>query len=247
MKIQSKHLILYFLALSSLQSHGQTNRQQLTAAGKSVDPTVIQASLHLQQISQGEQYNYFYPTVEGHQYWDKPVYTTGSIDFEGVLYQDIPLNYDTYNQLVMTSMVQNGLVVNIILDKSRIDSFEIEGTRFVNTHDSIGVLVPGIYRLCFENMDRELQLYSHVRKITVGNNKPGEQLKKFVSSDDLFLKIADNVYEIENKKDVKKAFLGNPSMARFIQTRKLKFSRKNLEEELISLLKNYYQSAGQTD
>jgi hypothetical protein len=197
-------------------------------------------ALHYQQILQGVQYNHYYPAVEGNQYWIDPVYSNGSIKFEGTEYQDLLLNYDVYNQLVMTAIVQDGFIINVILDKSRIDRFSISQDQFIHIREGQGDLLPGFYRLCFEEQD--MQLYALNSKDIVGNNFTGALTKKFVQHNELFLVLDDKVFKVDKKKDLRLAFSGKPEMINFMKQSGLRFNKVTLEQDLVRFLSNYYQS-----
>lgn len=218
-------LMLLFL-VTSTRSHAQT--------------IAAPEALHYQQILQGVQYNHYYPAVEGNQYWIDPVYSNGSIKFEDTEYQDLLLNYDVYNQLVMTAMVQDGFIINVILDKSRIDHFSINQDQFVHIREGQGILLPGFYRLCFDRQD--LQLYALNSKDIVGNNFTGALTKKFVQHNELFLVLDGQVFKVEKKKDLRLAFSGKPEMINSMKESNIRFTKANLEQDLVRFLSNYYQS-----
>ncbi|MGI9542221.1 MAG: hypothetical protein ACR2MX_03120 [Cyclobacteriaceae bacterium] len=219
---------------------------QGTSGGQSVGSEIIDfegvfESLHHQQILQGKQYRYFYPSIKGHQYWDKAIYATGSLTFEGVIYQNILLNYDLYNDLVMIAMVRNGLTENIILDNTRIDNFMVESANFVNIRDSTEIIAPGIYRLAFDQ--NEVQLYIQAKKSVAGNNGRGEQLKKFVEENTFLLVMNGVVHNIENKKDLLKALETGSPVANYIKDHSLKFRNHNqIETSLLIILERFYSS-----
>ena len=223
------HLVISFmlcLLVTSTRSYGQT--------------IAAPEALHFQQVLQGVQYNHYYPTVEGNQYWIDPVYSNGSIKFEGAEYQDLLLNYDVYNQLVMTAMVQDGFIINVILDKSRIDYFSINQDQFIHIREGQSDLLPGIYRRCFEEQD--VQLYALNSKDIVGNNFTGALTKKFVQHKELFLVLDGQVFKVEKKKDLRLAFSGKQGMINSIKESNLRFNKVNLEQDLVRFLSNYYRS-----
>ena len=223
-------MLIVLVMTFAFQSHGQT------VSGQEV--------LQFQQVLQGIRYNHYYPAVEGHQYLSSPVYATGSLKYEGVQYYDLLLNYDTYNQLVMTAMVQDGFIVNVILDRFRIDDFELSDQYFIHVQDSAMGLVPGIYRSCFES--RNLQLYALTTKNIVGNNFTGALTKKFILYNDLYLILNEQVFKIEKKKDIRLAFSDYPEIISDMKASKLRFSKATMEKDLVRFLNNYYQTTART-
>ena len=192
------------------------------------------SKLHHQQLEQGIAYSYFYPSIKGHQYLFRPSYTTGSMTYEGVTYGDILLNYDIYNDLVLTTLVQNGLTVNIIVDRTRIDRFQIGSDNFVHIKEPQGVLLPGIYKLAFDS--KQAQLYVRVKKNVVANNQPG-MLRKFAARKSLYLTVAGVAYRIDNKRQILEVFSSNQDVAGYIKNNKLKFTtEEQIESSTLNLL-----------
>ncbi len=226
MKVKSLPIQILAILLSlPFCGSGQTNLYQGPTKNNSHDLTTSFKSLHFQQIRQGKLYNHFYPNIKGHQFWDQAIYETGTLTFEGVTYREVLLNYDSYNNLVTTRIVQNGLSQSVILDNSRIDGFQINGHNFVNIRDSSNILTPGIYILAFEGP--EVQFVVKTQKIVVGNTgRPGELLKKFVAEESNILLVDGEMHIVKNKKDVMEAFSNRPQLVAFIRSSRLRFRQK---------------------
>ncbi len=194
-------------------------------SGQNISDQALQ-SLHFQQIRQGKQYHHIYPNIKGHQFWNQSIYELGTLTFEGVTYQEMLLNYDNYNNLVITTIIQNGLTRNIILDNSRIDGFQINDQIFVNIRDSTSKLIPGFYILAFQGT--EAQYFIKTQKSVVGNTgRPGEPLKKFTVEQSNILLVDGEIHIVKNKKDVMEAFSKRPELVTFIRSSKLRFKQNN--------------------
>lgn len=205
---------------------GQNNSYQALQENSSYDHATLLQSLHFQQIRQGKQYNYYYPNIKGHQFWDQEFFKTGTLTFEGVTYLEVLLNFDSYNNLVTTTFVQNGLSKNIILDNSRIDGFQINNHNFVNIRDSTSLLTPGFYILAFQGTG--VQYFIKTQKSVIGNTgRPGEPLKKFTVKESNILLVDGEKHIVKNKKDVLEAFSERPQLAAFIGSSKLRFKKNN--------------------
>jgi len=203
--------------------------------GQNISYQALQ-NLHFQQIRQGKQYHHFYPNIKGHQFWGQSIYQSGTLTFEGVTYQEVLLNYDNYNNLVITTIVQNGLTKNIILDNSRIDEFQINDQIFVNIRDSTSILIPGFYILAFQGT--EVQYFIKTQKSVIGNTgRRGEPLKKFAVKESNILLVDGEIHIVKNKKDVIEAFSKRPELVTFIQSSKLRFKQNNgMTSSLLAVL-----------
>lgn len=234
-------VILASLFAMSFNSFGQHISGKQLLGSKNQGFEAVLKRLHHLQILQGQQYKYFYPSIRGHQYWDKAIYAIGSLTFEEVTYQNILLNYDVHNDLVLMPVVRNGLTENITLDKARIDNFQVGSAYFVNIQDTADILTPGIYNLAFAK--NEVQLYIQTKKSVAGNNQQGGQLNKFVEENTLLLLLEGVVHQIENRKDLFKALETRPSLVNYIKNDNLKLRNQNqMKTSLPILFERFYSS-----
>jgi len=139
---------------------------------------VVAQKLYSQQILQGKMYDYLYPAIKGHQFFGESAFRVGTVTFEGITYKGILLKYDNYNNLLVTIIEQGGWSKLIILDNSRINSFEINDQMFINITNSTHILGTGYYMSAYQGTD--IQLFVKVEKMIVGNTgRPGDLLQKF--------------------------------------------------------------------
>lgn len=195
----------------------------------------LMGKLQFQQIQQGKEYRYFYPHVKGHQFLEQVVPALGTVIYEQVKYERVLLNYDVYNQLVLTTLIRNGLTENIILDKSRIDAFQIGDITYLVIDKSDQLLSNGIYQLAFQGNGKEL-LVRTTKTIQGNTNRPGELLRKFVPEEAMVLLVDGTSHVISNKKDLLEAFKDQPEVQRKIKSSGLKFNKHRLRASLLLLL-----------
>jgi hypothetical protein len=201
--------------------------------------TGIFQNLQSQQLMQGKNYQYLYPGVKGHQFWGPSVYQIGTVTFEGIHYHDILLNYDAYNGLLVTPLVQNGLTKNIYLDNSRIDGFLIQNQSFVNIRDSLSGVPPGFYIVAFQENGKALYIHA-AKTIQANTGRPGEPLKKFSEQQRHTLVLPGASHVVTNKKEVYEVFRGNPDIMTFIKSSRLKFKKPaEFTSNLIRILNEY--------
>lgn len=181
-------------------------------------------ALHFQQITQGKQYRHVYPEIKGHQFWSNPIHTLGTLTFEGNTYHPVLINFDIYNNLVTTTILQNDLTGYIIVDKSRVDRFQIGDDTFINIRDSTSVLDPGIYFQVFQGPGVEF-LIQRNKTIAGNNGRPGELLRKFAIEESFILILNGKKHFVKNKKDVVKIFSDNPKILAFIKNSQLRFKQ----------------------
>jgi hypothetical protein len=203
---------------------GQTSGVQVMLEDDNDQVNPYLRELHFQQITQGKQYGFVYPEIRGHQFWIDPIYALGTLTFEGNTYHPVLINYDIYNNLVTKTILQNNLTRYIIVDKSRIDRFQIGEDSFINIRDSTHLLDPGIYLQAFHGP--EVEFLVHRNKIIAGNSgRPGEPLRKFAIEESFILILNGEKHLVKNKKDVAKVFSDNPEILAFIKSSQLRFKQ----------------------
>lgn len=85
-----------------------------------------------QNLINGRQYYNFYPKAPGHAFWGQDLFRNGNISINGVKYNNVFLKYDICNQEVLLDYENSyGGRNQIVLLKSKIDSFSIINSRFV--------------------------------------------------------------------------------------------------------------------
>jgi hypothetical protein len=136
----------------------------------------------------------------------------------------------------MTTIIQNGLTRNIVLDNSRIDGFQINDQIFVNIRDSTSILIPGFYILAFQGT--EVQYFIKTQKSVIGNTGGrGEPLNKFAVKESNILLVDGEIHIVKNKRDVMEAFSKRPELVTFIRSSKLRFKQNNkMTSSLLAVL-----------
>lgn len=77
----------------------------------------------------GRQYLNSYGRVDGHPYFGAGTFDTGSVQFNGFLYTDIPLYYELVRDELLT-LGADGYTL-IVLNAAQIDHFDLPGSHFV--------------------------------------------------------------------------------------------------------------------
>lgn len=69
-----------------------------------------------------------YPGVKGDAYYITRDWKTGSVVYDGILYEDVPMLYDTYKDQVVVKHANEIYIVGLI--SSKVQSFTIDGHKF---------------------------------------------------------------------------------------------------------------------
>lgn len=110
-------------------------------------------------------------TINGHAYFESDMPRAGSLQYEGIVYNDIFLLYDIY---VGALIVQTDRKYQITLPVERIGGFSIGGHRFVNiVPDSAATGFPGkgLYELLYSGREELLARHRKTVQVTVATGE----------------------------------------------------------------------------
>ena len=171
-----------------------------TTTDKDSQQTVIQNTVSLYFKSLGEQsgiyrgpgyIGYPYQVTNGHQFFESPVFSKGTIFYDGMLYQDIPMWYDLVKDEVVVRTLDSLSMIS--LHNERIDYFSLLGHHFkkiIQDPSNSNSLSTGFYD----------QIYKGKSEVLVRRFKG---TLEDVSPEGIFTKILKQKNEIYLKKDGK--------------------------------------------
>ena len=183
---------IIFLCFGYEVSFGQTqtenNSQQL--AIKNTTSRYYKSLGEQSGIYHGPAYTgYPYQLSNGHQFFESPNLTQGTIFYNGMLYQDIPMWYDLVKDQVVVQTIDSLSMIS--LHNERIDYFSLLGHYFIKiSQDSSSSLSTGFYD----------QIYKGKTEVLVRRYKG---TLEDVSTEGIFTKILKQKNEIYLKKEGK--------------------------------------------
>ena len=107
------------------------------------------ASLDDPFIQNGEYYTYPYYNANGHPFLGTKEFETGSVVFRGKTYEGLSLNYDLFNQQLILSREQNGVLQMNLLAPEFVSGFILKGKQFRKLASNGEA--PAFYQLISEN------------------------------------------------------------------------------------------------
>ena len=92
-------------------------------------------------LCNGRLYIFYVPSnTGGNQFFTDPQFETGSVTIRGIIYKDLMLNYDIYNQqLILKYGIKTGVVCKLIVSDAWLESFNFKGLDFkmIATQDTL--------------------------------------------------------------------------------------------------------------
>ncbi len=185
-------------------------------------------------------YNAYYPFTinEGHPFFQSKNFDTGTVLYNNVLYEKVPLLFDIIKEELLIN--DPSRVYFIRLNSERIGWFTIWGHTFIR-------LIPdsaanpqfhtGFYDVLYKG---KTSLYKHVSKIFKENSASAQGINKYVvETDEYFIKKNNQYYKVKNKKSLMLIVNDRKKeIAKFIKKNKLNV-RKNKDEALTKITAYY--------
>lgn len=190
-------------------------------------------------VFNGAEYVEYGISIKGNPFFLTSDFSTGYIEFDDMLYQDIALIYEVVQDKVLIEYYDyNGHKKELALQNDRVKSFEYEGHNFVNVneHNPIGSLKNGFYDVL---LDDEINIYASRRKQITKSIKNGILYREFSIEDQFFIRLSNNIHRVSGKSSLFKLFGNHKNeLKQHIKTNRLDF-KHNFEESLISVTKHY--------
>ncbi|MEZ4771606.1 MAG: hypothetical protein R3D00_00405 [Bacteroidia bacterium] len=183
-----------------------------------------------QLLRSGRSYEHFYLATEGNQYLIDALAHSGELRYEGMIYRDVLLNYDIYNQLIFVSFAREGYQRSIILNEKRITYMDLLGMRFVYLPEDFDPEIPeGIYQEVFKGKDYGFWVKRRKKLNKQTTNSSGGNRHTFTQEDLYYIKNGGEISRFSNKKELLSA-LGNTQEAiALIKEHNLSFNKRKPE------------------
>lgn len=173
-------------------------------------------------LKNGSYYHHFYPLAAGNQYYANRGLFQGSLDYEGLHYDSLPIGYDLHNQFVFVSVLQYGTQEQLILNTQKISRFRAGQTQFVRVPDSAYTeLEGGIYQLVYEGETFRFLIRLKKELVKIPSSERGENQFKFVEKESYYLAGDLTAYQLRRRKDLIGAFGSDPRIVEFVKRNKL--------------------------
>jgi hypothetical protein len=242
----SKQLIACCCLLSPLYLLTLPAHAQLSSDSSSYDPFTahLGQDVHARLGDDSRLYNgYEYirngTPAKGFAFFDSDSLLAGTLSYDGILYRDIPMEYDlVQDQLVINDYTGKAL---ISLIAGKIDHFSI-GPHYFRylVADKTASPLPktGFYEVLFASGSITL-LARREKKLVFPSNR--DDLARYYQENYYFLRVGDRFYRVDGKDDLLDAFKDKKdALKKYIRKNKIRFS-KQLEKALIQTAGYYLQ------
>ena len=171
------------------------------------------------------QYTYRY---NGHPYWEKTDFGQGDVMFNGVLYEDIPLNIDAVRQ----ELVVQWYAIQVAPEREQVSWFSVGGKLFVNLRYQGIDAESGFYEVIYDGPTPVFRQVNKLARVDVGNhngriigyedpNYDPDLLEYFQFTQTWWMYRDGQMVRLKNRKALQKAFGREGKQARRRIDRKL--------------------------
>ncbi|AKD03596.1 hypothetical protein POKO110462_02935 [Pontibacter korlensis] len=185
----------------------------------------------------GSEYYYIPDSyLDGHQFFKSKIFSTGSVQYDGVWYRGIPLLYDVVVDEVLTTHPTSGYILKLV--KQKVRSFELGGETFIYLGADSSVIQPGYYSLLHSGKVKVLAFRDkEVQERTTTNGLEGE----FRVTDKYYLYKDGSYHQVNKKRSVLNVLRDEKKqLNRFIRDNNLKFRKQ--KEAAITKVAQYYDT-----
>jgi len=182
-----------------------------------------------------EYYDYSATIKDGDPFFLSTKFNTGSVVYDGILYENVPILYDLVTSDVI--ITDSNYFYRIKLNGERVSRFSVLQHTFIRLdEDSNAVIKPGFYDLLF---DGETRLYKkHIKRVQESVTNEGVR-KYIVESIDYYISKRNVYYQVNSKNDLLAVLKDRKKeLNTFVKKNKLDTRRK--KDESFTTLVAYY-------
>ncbi|MEP7317153.1 MAG: hypothetical protein ABI921_00375 [Panacibacter sp.] len=178
----------------------------------------------------GEYVEYAYQIKEGDPFF-APDFKTGSVLYDGILYNNVPLLYDIFKESVVIKDPFE--IYKLVLINERLSEFTIQDHRFIKligNDSNRSVISTGYYEVLY---DGAIHVYRQEKKKMQENVTFTEGIKRYIVETNFYFIEKDNtLYPVNKKKSLLSALVNKKSeVQQFMRKNKL-----NLRKDKIGTL-----------
>jgi hypothetical protein len=191
----------------------------------------------------GKVYERYWTGIKGHPFFLGEQYNQGSVNYQGVAYENISLMYDMSRDVLVTRDFTGELAMELLREK--ITRFRIANHRFINIDpDSTSSMRPGFYEILYDGSVSVLvKRMNQVVRVTRREDEPGKVSadRQFTEYDEFYV-LKDNRYNVIRGESDLLAVLKDrrPELRKFLSRRTVSY-RKDPAAAIVAAVSYYEQ------
>ena len=169
-------------------------------------------------------------------------YTTqGSLVYDGVLFNDIDLQYNLYTQELVVLLETESIERYIIVTPDKVSGFSVYGHEFVQLPGD-SVMAKGIYELAYDGVSSNVFIRrTSLEKENIEGgiiNYEYEPINRYYVTNEF------GSFHITGKKKLIEAYQNSEQLITILKQHKIKFSKKKIEKGLVTAISQLEKGTG---
>jgi hypothetical protein len=164
------------------------------------------------------------------QFFQGKYTTLGTLIYDGVLFEDIDIQYNVFTQEVVVLLETELIERYIMVTPDKVSRFSVYGHEFVQLPGD-SVMAKGIYELAYGGVNSNVYIkHSSIKKEMIDEGKINyeyEPIRKFYVTNEF------GAFRITSKKKLLEAYQDSQKLAAILKKHKIKFSKKKIEQDLV--------------
>ncbi|MCW3106682.1 MAG: hypothetical protein JWQ09_1188 [Segetibacter sp.] len=180
----------------------------------------------------GIEYEYFGRGATGSPFFMVDTMHNGSVLYDGVLYEDVPMRYDMVNDILLVKYWRDNNTLQLI--KNKVDYFSLLEHKFIrlSENEQNKGERPGFYELLY-NDKKALVLAKRYKKLMLSSN-PEDKSGSFVQYNQYFIYKDEKYSAVNSASDLAEIFKDKAqAIKKFIRSGNVKY-KKNPEQAIIT-------------
>ena len=161
--------------------------------------------------------------AQGHPFFLSDGFRTGSVDYDGILYPELPLSYDLEKDILIIPNRQRNTTIQLLTEK--LNGFAIDGHNFIYLTPDSGAVnppAPGFYEVLYKGSTTALVHHRKLLKAGVHTEDPSN----YIQYDDWYLEQHDHYQAIRNNSSMISAFRKqNRPLKEYLKKNRLDFRK----------------------
>ncbi|HET9824416.1 MAG TPA: hypothetical protein VFP87_03735 [Chitinophagaceae bacterium] len=191
-----RELYILLIYISCLQASAQGSKDSASPDSVKIIQIYYQSLGEQSPLYNGSEYiEYAYTIQEGHPFFGSPGFVNGTIHFDGMTFDNVPMFYDIVKDEVVILDHHNYYKINLPADKIR--QFEMNGHTFIRLlRDSSNEINTGFYELLYNG---KISLFAK-REKKILQQYSNMQINNVVFSQNMYYIRKQNAfYPVKNK------------------------------------------------
>jgi len=165
----------------------------------------------------------------------------GSLIYDGVLFEDVELQYNLHNQNIVVLLETENIERYITVTLDKVSGFSVYGHDFTRVPGD-SVMEKGIYELAYAGETSSV----FIKRTTQENREiEGREIKyEYSPINKYYVRNEYGTYRITSKKELLKAYQNSGQLISILKKHKVRFSKKKIEQGLVTAISQLEKRSG---